>query len=357
MLSSLLAPRFTAAVDRSYLESVQKTFGDWGFNPQQLSIIAVTATAVITLGVAGYFLNRYLKSRRPEPTPSNWITRPEEVHATLDQAMAQRSKVEMSFAHGAGHPSASCSLVNVSPGEVVLEAPSHVQVSEEWMGRTVNCMFGLLASKQSGMVRFHVFESQIHGAKRGGKNEALLSLDFPDKLVLQQKRVHLRVEPPAHYILGMALWPEILDEIHMPEARIRHWGKPLAKYVSGKHNAFKAVNFSAGGLKLEIENSLVKSSGCVFEVGEHYFLLLDLFEPQSKSKSRFWLNIKIKNRFEEFNTKKLSLGCQIVAQAELADKKAGVIKWREVPEDGLESLGNWAVQRHLELYREKGVVA
>lgn len=357
MLSSRLAVDFYAAVDRSFLEGVKKTFGDWGFNAQQMNIIAFTVAAATTLAVMGYFLNRYLKSRRPEPTPSNWITNPDEVHATLDQAIAQRAKVEMSFSKESGHPTASCSIVNFTPERLLVDAPAHLPVSESWIGREVQCMFGLLATKQPGMIRFHVFDAKILGAKRDKKNDYELSLNFPDKLVIQQKRVHLRVEPPLHYVLGMALWPEILDETHLPEVRVKNWGKPLAKYVSGKENLFRAINFSAGGLKLEIEPGVVRSSNSVFEIGEHYFLLLDLFDPQSKSKARYWLNIKVKNRFEDFQTRKLSLGFQIVAQAELINPKAIMLQWRDVPEDGLEELGNWAVQRHLEMFREKGVVA
>jgi hypothetical protein len=356
MLSSRLAVDFYSAVDRSFLEGVKHTFGDWGFNMQQLNIIAFTVSMVVLLGVGGYFLNRYLKSRQPEPTPSNWITNPEEVQGTLDQAIAQRAKVEMSFRKESGHPTASCSIVNFTPEHVIVDAPSHLPVTEAWIGRDVQCMFGLLAAKQPGMIRFHVFDTKVLGAKRDKKDDYELSLSFPDKLVLQQKRVHLRVEPPTQYVLGMALWPEILDDSHLPEIRVKNWGKPLAKYVSGKDNPFRAINFSAGGLKLEIEPEVVKASKHIFEIGEHYFLLLDLYEPQAKSKTRFWMNIKVRNRFEDFQTRKLSLGFQIAAQAELVNPELIILEWHDVPEDGLEPLGNWAVQRHLEMFREKGVV-
>jgi hypothetical protein len=342
-------------VDRSFLEDVKYTFGDWGLVPGMIAVITTTLVAAIAVALFGFWLNRIISGRRPEHKPSNWITNDNEVRNVLENALAQRAKMELSFVQSATGVSVDCSFIEMSAQALLLEAPGHLQISEDWIGRRVNCMFGLLISKQSGMVRFHVFESEILGVKRTGSDFIHLSVALPDKLIVQQKRGHLRVEPPSKCILGMALWPEILDDAYSPETRIKKWGPPLAKYIRGETNPIRAVNFSAGGLRLELDPEVVRASDSNFEIGEHYFLLVDLLEPKNGEKKRFWLHLKVRNRYEDYHTKKLGVGFQIISRAELKDKEKGLIEWRDVPRDGLDSLGNWTVQRHLELFREKGV--
>lgn len=357
MISSHPASSITAAVDRPYLESVKQTFGDWGIVPEMIAIILVTVLAATLVGALGYALNSMIKKRKPQLKPSNWITDKNEIRRSLEAAMAQRIKIEMSFAQSATGAATACTLTDVTEQALTLEAPGHLNISEDWIGRRVNCMFGLLVSKQSGMIRFHVFESDILALKRTGQDAVEISLEPPDKLIMRQKRVHLRVEPPAHCILGMALWPERLDEMHRPETNLKRWGKPMAKYISGEKNLIRAVNFSASGLRLELDPELLRTTQSAFEICEHYFLLVDLFEPQADKKMRFWLSVKVKNRYEDFLTRKLGVGFQIVGRAELNETEKSTITWHEVSPDGLDSLGNWTVQRHLELFREKGVVS
>jgi hypothetical protein len=356
MISLHPAGRFSAAVDRPFLENVKQNFGDWGVVPEMIAVIVLTVLAAAAVGAVGFGLNNMLKKRRPGSKPSSWITDPEDIEDALEKALAQRTKIELSFTQSTTGATTTCILSDLTRQALKLEAPGHLQISADWIGRRVDCMFGLLVSKQSGMVRFHIFETEILGIKRTGPETIEITLQKPEKLIIRQKRVHLRVEPPANFIMGMALWPEILDESYKPETRLKKWGRPLAKYIHGEKNPIRAVNFSAGGLRLELDPELIRKSNSNFEIGEHYFLLVDLYEPQADKKMRFWLNIKVKNRFEDFHTRKLGAGFQIVGRAELTSKGKGEIVWHDVSPDGLDSLGNWTVQRHLELFREKGVV-
>lgn len=353
---SYLANSLTAGIDRPFLKGFKQSFGDSGFLPELISIVLTTLFVIAVVGILGLIINRIIKSRRAKLKPSNWITLPAEIHDILDNAMAQRSKIELQFEHSSTGVSVNCAFLDLTDENIILQAPGHMQISENWIERRVTCMFGLLVTKTSGMVRFHLFDSQIRGVKRLFNEDVELTLTIPDKLIVQQKRVHLRIEPPSQYIMGMAFWPEVLDEGSHLEKSLRKWGKPLAKFIKGGKNPVRVVNISAAGIRLELEPELVTESGSSFEIGTHYFLLIDLFDPTGNKKLRLWLNIKIQNRFEDFHTKKLGIGCQIEATAEIKDKEQALVQWRKMTEDGVEILGNWTVQRHLELFREKGVV-
>jgi hypothetical protein len=355
MRLSDLASEPLAAVDRSFLEGVKDQFASWGVVPEMSTVLLITLAATLLVVILVLLVNFHIKRRRGEPVPVDWIVNKSEIRRIFQEVQGQRAKIELSFAHqGLRSTSTSCSLEGFSDEALALEASGFITVTEDWIGRKVECSFGLLVSKHSEMMRFHVFESEIIGVRSPDRGPTQIVLSFPDKLVLQQKRFHLRVEPPARYILGLALWPEKSDSLGRREERLKNWGKPKIVYNSAETSPVRAINVSAGGLRLGFLPEAVRDTGLTFDIGERYFILIDLFEPESDRKLRFWLAARVRNRYEDFQSKRLSVGFQITGLGR-PDESGRNIEWSEVSDQGLELLGNWTIKRHLEMYRKKGL--
>ncbi len=218
-------------------------------------------------------------------------------------------------------------------------------------------MFRLVNPKYPAQVTFYSMTTEIMGIKKLASGAGVLTVAFPEKVELSQKRMHLRLEPPSHLLLGMAIWPEQLTAAGAMERNIKQWGKPRLIYVTGEtDNPFIIENLSGGGIRVGVEREAVKDSGLDFEIGQTYILLLDLHEPEGQRKLRFWLMGRIQNRYEDFETRRLSFGMQFTQHGQRLTEPRNEMRWRPVPSDGgIDELGNWAVRRHLELYRRSGV--
>ena len=89
-----------------------------------------------------------------------------------------------------------------------MEITTKIDAGPQWIGRSVTCYMRLAAPKDPSHSNFYTFETQVAGLSRQADGSHILSVSLPDILRLQQKRTHLRLEPPVDYMLGLALWPE-----------------------------------------------------------------------------------------------------------------------------------------------------
>lgn len=346
---------FRCAVDRSFLQSVQGTFS-LGFTEESIRTVAWTLAAVLVLAGLGILFNQLVVRRRLKFMPSNWIMRPADIRAVFDQALAQRSKIEMGFERrDRARQTTTCVLADLAPERLVLEVSDFIEVNQGWIGRTFECFFRTQVSKTPGQMNFYNFKAEVVGVKKLADGTTRLTMTMPEHVVLQQKRVHMRLEPPRPYVPGLALWPQQLDDKARPIADVRAWGKPPLVMIPGKTcGALRLANLSAAGLRLEVSPAARKESGLELEIGHYLNLLLTLLDPETRAMRKFWLIARIQNRYEDFSSKELEVGLKIVAVGE-RQGKSPEIAWRKAPEDGLPDLENWVVRRHLEMFREKGL--
>ena len=343
------------AVDRSFLQSIQENF-NLGGTEESLRIVAWTLAAVLVLAGAGILVNLYLR-RRFKLVPSNWVTRPGEIRAVFEQAVTQRSKIELSFTRrDQARQTTSCQLADVTADHLILELSDFIEVHQGWIGRSFECFFRIQAGKTTGQMNFYNFNAEVVGVKKLADGTTHLTLGLPDHVVLQQKRIHLRLEPPTAYVLGVALWPQQLDEKARPVANVKEWGRPPLVLIPGKTGGtLRLSNISAGGLRLEVAYEARKEAGLELDIGQYVNLLLTLHDPVDKGVLKHWLTARVQNRYEDYSSKELEVGLRITAVGERTAGSAE-IAWRKAPEDGLPDLENWVVRRHLELFRERGVV-
>lgn len=320
---------------------------------ETLALVGVTLFLIAVLSVVFLRWNYVRSQRRRETTPVDWILDPGQIESLFQTALMQRSKIEMQFhAEDVTRKVANCSLDSVEPERLTLELSGRDQAGGSWVGRRVDCYFRLSRSRDDQ--RFFHFESEILEVRQAGPGVTHLALAFPDKLIMQQKRAHLRVEPPYEYVLGLAMWPEA-RAMKDPGSPPKAWGRPIAVYMPDKQNALLLANISAGGARLTLKRGSVEGGVQDFFSGGRFVLLLDLYEPEKQEKFRYLLQAVARNRMEDVVTRDLELGVQFerLARPGRDDR----IEWREVePEPGVEALGNWVMKRHLERYREKSVV-
>jgi len=346
---------FRCVVDRSFLQSVQEQF-NLGGSEETLRMVGWTLAAVLVLGGAGILINTYVIQRRFKLVPSNWITRPADIRAVFELALTQRSKMELGFTRrDKARQTTSCQLTDTTAETLVLDLSDFIEVHQGWLGRSFECFFRIQAGKSTGQMNFYTFTAEVMGVKKLADGSTQLTLAMPDHVVLQQKRVHLRLEPPTQYVLGVALWPQQLDEKARPVTNVKAWGRPPLVLIPGKTGgALRLVNLSASGLRLEVAYEARREAGMELEIGQYMNLLLTLHEPTTKAVLKYWLVARVQNRYEDYSSKELEVGLRITGQGQ-RQQDSPEIAWRKVPEDGLPDLENWVVRRHLELFREKGL--
>lgn len=357
LLSAVLAAptrRAWCAVDRSFLQSIQEQFNVGG-SADTLRIAVWTLAAALVLAGVGILVNHYLH-RRFKLVPSNWITRKADILAVFDLALAQRSKMEMGFTRrDQARQTTSSVLSDVTADHLSLDLSDFIEVHQGWIGRSFECFFRIQAGKAAGQMNFYTFNAEVVGVKKLADGSTQLTLAMPDHVVLQQKRVHLRLEPPTQYVLGLALWPQQLDEKARPITNVKSWGRPPLVMVPGKTGGdLRLVNVSGSGLRVEVSYDARKAANMELEIGHYLNLLLTLHEPTTKAVLKHWLIARVQNRYEDYASKELEVGLRIVGVGK-REQGSTEIAWRKAPDDGLPDLENWVVRRHIELFREKGI--
>lgn len=348
---------FSANYDRGFLEGVKGSFRTVGFDWDIINALLLVFGLVAVLYLLGRAFNEIRARLRNRDIPAHWIVKKPEIRRILQQALDQRSKFEMKFLPSDyARPVAVCSLIDFDDASLSFEIGRDVQATKRWMEKTAEFFFSLRGPKKNQI--FYRFTGPIVGIKRLPDNVSSLLIAYPDKIELQQKRAFLRLEPPPQYLLGCALW---LDKGQPMPENVKKWGRPKLMLQPGKAaNPLSVQDISAGGLRLLLTRSAIKTLGTELGIANNLYLMLDLYDPEVARKRRFWLQCRIQHVFEDFESRDVEYGAQFMASGRLSkqDEEGNElsIKWTPVEEDGVELLGGWVMKRHLELYRDKGIV-
>ncbi|BBD07592.1 PilZ domain-containing protein [Desulfovibrio ferrophilus] len=354
--SSLATEHILAGIDRSFLGSVKDNFAALGFSSQGLEIIVWTVALACIAGGSVLLANHYVFRRKPS-LPIGVIVAPEQVTDLLQAALDQRNKIEFSFSRDeqVSRP-LHCSIEELSHSNLTLDAGDFVQAHQGWIARPVTCYFRVASRGGGGASQFYNFESEVAGIKKRSDGSTLITLPIPDSVRMQQKRIHLRMEPPLEYMLGMALWPEVHSKDGTLEQCLKCWGKPSLVHHAGETDMMRVANISAGGLRIDITRQSLKENGLDFEIGQRFYILTKLFDPDMKRKQKLWFVGRVQNRYEDFKTKDLEIGFKFIETGEISDPETMQITWTKIGGGGIDKLGNWIQRRHLELYRSRGIV-
>ncbi len=337
---------YFAEISRSFA-----TLSDRNQLPTQAILILLV---VVLLLVAAIIVMRIRAKRTPGYVPYGWAFTPEQIRDTLNLALDQRSKFEMQFHTQAGNRRITyCSPSEIRSDAIWLQVDtSGSTTGQGWKGRKVDCYFRVWNDKR--VQTHYMFTSDIIDARSQGETLLLVGVALPERLEQRQKRASLRVTPPEQYILGIALWPEKIRPDGTQDLSLRNWGSPSLSLIPGKRAELRLVNVSAGGIKLFIPRQHVRTCGLAFAKGDKLFLLLDLWEPETGQRLRFWLLCRVQNPVVNHDTQDMELGLQFLRRADTREDSLNELAWLpNLRDHEVEDVGNWAIKRHLELYREK----
>lgn len=303
---------------------------------------------VFSIIYVAYVLYQRKFARNPEIAV---IRDSEKITAILEQSVAERSTYEVQF-EGEGRQRAhfTCSPVQFAQGKaVILEVPDFVHPREEWVGRAVFCFFRVSSGLKEPKWIFYKMQSTIAGVRKTG-SLGFIAVLTPRELERSQRRQHLRLDPPSGDILAVSIWPETLGNLEHPEDE-----PPLLTFVYGRPDNFlRVVNISGGGLLLEIR--LIDHQGLAenFTRGKRLHVHLALRDVDKDATQEHFLIARIRNAFTDPKTGNLQIGLSFSAyQITLpSDEK----KWVTLKGQGVEAIEDWVFKKHLQIYREQGVV-
>lgn len=356
LLSTPVRGAQAVSYDQDFLEGVKGGFSSLGVDDTVLLYVIVVLAAVGAILILAKLLEPLYSRLRKKGLPAYWVVKNKDITAILQAGIAERSKFEMKFLPSEyARPVAICTLLDISPSSLTLEVGSGATVSKRWLERSAEFFFRIKGEKKQFI--YYRMTSTVVGVKKLPNDLNTIMVNFPDKLELQQKRAFLRLEPPAQYLLGAAVWH---DKGQAKPVNVKRWGKPHLQYQPDRAaNPVLVEDVSAGGARLLVKRSSMKKTGMDPNIADRIYFVLDLYDPETSRKRRFWLQCRVQHVYEDFETRNAELGLQFTAWGGARKEEDGetvTIDWRDVGQDGIEILGSWVMKRHLELYRDKGIV-
>jgi hypothetical protein len=120
---------------------------------------------------------------------------------------------------------------------------------------------------------------------------------------------------------------------------------------------FQILDLSAGGIRLSISSEVMRSRQLHFNSLDQLILMLDIFDPASNQRMRFWMQCRAQNVWVEHGSRDVHIGMQFLSwgrpKEETGSAKHSNVEWLRLSSaKEIEPLGNWIMRRHLELFRE-----
>jgi hypothetical protein len=177
----------------------------------------------------------------------------------------------------------------------------------------------------------------------------------------KQKRAALRIPPPKEFLIESAIWCGKT----MPQGEQFHdittWLAPKLLLRPGNKEQFQFMDISANGARIHIPGTVFRTLDLHFSANEQLLLALDLLDPEYNKGLRFWMQCLVQSAWVNRATRIMDVGLQFSSWARLRKNVPGnppktdpaAIEWLHLPSaNGIETLGNWIMRRHLELFRK-----
>ncbi|MCL1889965.1 MAG: hypothetical protein FWF99_05625 [Desulfovibrionaceae bacterium] len=317
-------------------------------------MILYTGAVLAILLLVLFFLLRYKKG---DLALSGQLHSEEGIRQILRQAIKEHSLFELHPHLGDGRrtPLLRCIPERLRQDGLILESDWPEEQARALVSKKAGCHFTI--SRGQRKLLHYAFATCIQRLETEDHGCSLV-LSLPLRLENRRKRSFLRMPPTREYLAGAALWAADsmpgTDEFPLPRA----WPKAALIVMSEKDTGragFKAEEFilenlSAGGCKLRIpRRRLPPSWGRPLSLGE-LMLFLELMDPDTRKKLRFWLHCRISHLTElqegmEAGLQFISWGKEDGENTETMER----IRWLNLAQDeGVPALAAWIQRRNIE---------
>jgi hypothetical protein len=324
-----------------------------------LTNVAVLLIIIAVLAIVILVANSLIVKRRFKDIPASLIFKKTRIRNTLQEAMDLNATFEMCVVSqdnttGEYLPGR---LEEMDRSTVTLGLRKSVHPDKHWVGWKVEVFFRTSRSArqrdQYGKGRqYFKFSSEIIGVKRTPDGEVFITLPFPSRLEMGQKRACLRIEPPPQLVLGFRLWPVSFQDRKNVVTNLEELGIPLINTKGeARRDAFLS-DISGGGIRIERRPRRgADAQDHVFKFGKLYIVRLELLDPVSKTKHGYHLVAKVVNSFEDMVSGRNVVGLQFVAIGSRHSEDRNVVDWVPLRGASVPDIENWVVKRDVEMTR------
>lgn len=328
-------------------------FRQWEYNlgdAQKPLALTLGLIAFFSMVYIAYILYTKYFVRDPGPFVTENLADLENI---FEQSIAERATYEVQF-EGEGEQRAhfTCSPVQRDPAKgVVLEVSSYIHPRPEWIGRPVFSFFKVSSGRNGQKWTFYQFKSSITDIRRSDKLEYIV-VAIPEQLKREQRRQHLRLDPLPEDIPQVSIWPETLGNLDQPPQ-----GPAMLSFMLGSPgNQIQVLDISAGGMFFEVRSTVLsEASHDLLEKGKRLFIQLTLRDPDTQFFQHFMTVAQVRKAFPDHQSGTLRIGVSFSTYRPLIGPEEE-IPWIPLKGEGIEEIEDWVFKRHLQLYREKGIV-
>ena len=334
----------------SYFRAISDSVGSWNVN-QTFIILIISLFGLIGLLITLSFIYQNFFKTQSNPKDEFSTTKASEILEILTTALDQRSKLEMAFSHESPQKTAFCSLNDIQKNSLILEFPPYLNPTNQWVGKEVICYFKIIGKTQ---IIFYHFKSKILEIDRSEPNIVKGILTLPERLNLQQKRNHYRLEVPPGFVQKLLVWKARYTQKHALSTKVSSWGEALFSIDPQSSAPIELQDISGGGLRLKIPRTTIKNSEFDQESDKNFFIQIDLWDPEEQKTNTYWLFARARNIFEDYTSKDLQIGLQFVGQGKPQTDDPQNLTWKKVDlEEGVEEITTWVFRRHVEIHRKE----
>jgi hypothetical protein len=295
--------------------------------------------------------------KKTEEQPLTWIVDQAAIMDILRQAVRQRSKIRISFQReDKNAKSTDATLVEASELGLVLDLTSLSTLNHHWVGKRIDCDFRLRPDPKQELQVFYNFTVAIANLSKTPEEYIRLNTLLPVRLEQEQKRAFLRIEPPTKLIRGLSFWREDQVRAHGRPSDPNSWGTPALFLDPDAPDQLDLKDISAGGMRLDIKPETFKAVRRAFETAGRYFVILDIADPDTAGTLRFHLLARIQNSYASDEAAgSRAFGIRFLANGSPTDDPPHLLSWKPSAGSGIRDLDDWVFNRHLDLYRSKGM--
>lgn len=266
----------------------------------------------------------------------------------LEDIRDQRAKIKLEFDEGVTSiKDLTATLLEYDVSGLIVEVSSLKGATKAFDGANLACFFRVRERVGRGREQYLTFDTSVQTVVQRPSGVVHFSLSFPQNLRSAQLRRSVRVKVDARKVPELTLWPDFSGWQDMDK---------LTAVLSVENLAareFKVDNFSANGLRLLVNSSLMHMAMPEPVKGTRYAVRFQAIAEPGAQPATFWVSAALRNVFRDPQTSETALGFEFVAEGYM-DEKLGLV-WKPLRFDEVSGLGKFVFKWNLDLYREKGM--